>query len=390
MTSSTFREFVEGAWRRSCYQRCKPSTRVRMDSALRTQLLPVFGEQLLDRVRRTDVQLWFHAYSATAPGGANRTLDVLRQILSHAVTCGLLRSNPACGVKRNPRLKPTRFLSRTEIRRLHKALDSHRGRGSGRQQADIIRLLLLTGCRRGELVRLRWSEVQGDVLRLRDTKAGPRTVFLNAPARALLARQPRTKSDYVFPSLQDPARSRSAELSLWRKVRKQTRLEDVRLHDLRHTFASYAVMRGIPLPVVSRLLGHSNTRMTLRYTHVSDRDTEAAAERIGTTIAALLTGPPTRPSRRGDRTSGIHFGRPVRASRSGPHSATLTPGDVNRTLSSAMEKVTARELRKSMRTVLDRLDNHGPPVLIYRRRAPAAVLVSFADYRGRCVHGERA
>jgi len=361
-----------------------------MDSALRTQLLPVFGEQLLDRVRRTDVQLWFHAYSATAPGGANRTLDVLRQILSHAVTCGLLRSNPACGVKRNPRLKPTRFLSRTEIRRLHKALDSHRGRGSGRQQADIIRLLLLTGCRRGELVRLRWSEVQGDVLRLRDTKAGPRTVFLNAPARALLARQPRTKSDYVFPSLQDPARSRSAELSLWRKVRKQTRLEDVRLHDLRHTFASYAVMRGIPLPVVSRLLGHSNTRMTLRYTHVSDRDTEAAAERIGTTIAALLTGPPTRPSRRGDRTSGIHFGRPVRASRSGPHSATLTPGDVNRTLSSAMEKVTARELRKSMRTVLDRLDNHGPPVLIYRRRAPAAVLVSFADYRGRCVHGERA
>ena len=390
MASSTFREFVEGTWRQSCYQRCKPSTRVRMDSALRTQLLPVFGELPLDRVRRTDVHLWFHAYSATAPGGANRTLDVLRQILSHAVTCGLVRSNPACGVKRNPRLKPTRFLSRAEILRLHKALDSHRGRGSGQQQADIIRLLLLTGCRRGELVGLRWSEVHGDVLRLRDAKAGPRTVFLNGPARALLARQPRAGSDYVFPSREGPARSRSTELSLWRKIRKQARLEDVRLHDLRHTFASYAVMRGVPLPVVSRLLGHSNTRMTLRYAHVSDRETEAAAERIGTTIAALLTESPTRPTRRPERTTDIQTPRPLPASRSGPDSVTLTLSDLDRTLSSVMEMVTARELRQSMRTVLDRIENHGAPVLICRRRAPAAVLVSVAEYRERCARRESA
>jgi len=390
MATSTFRGFVEGAWKESCYQRCKPSTRARIDSALRTQLLPAFGEQPLDRVRRNDVHLWFDAYSATAPGGANRTLDVLRQILSHAVTCGLLRSNPACGVKRNPRSKPTRFLSRAEILRLHEALDSHRGRGSGRQQADIIRLLLLTGCRRGELVRLRWSEVQGEVLRLRDAKAGPRTVFLNAPARALLERQPRTGGDYVFPSREDPSRSRSTELSLWRKIRKQARLEDVRLHDLRHTFASYAVMRGVPLPVVSRLLGHSNTRMTLRYAHVSDHETEAAAERIGTAIAALLMGMPTRPARRPERKTGIQSARPLPTSRSGRYSATLTPSDVNRTLSAGMEIVTTGELRQSLRTVLDRLENHGAPVLICRRRAPAAVLVSFADYRERRVHPESA
>ena len=387
MASSTFRDFVEGAWKESCYQRCKPSTRIRMDSALRTQLLPVFGGEPLDGIRRIDVHLWFHRYSATAPGGANRTLDVLRQILSHAVTCGLVRSNPAYGVKRNPRLRPTRFLSRTEIRRLHKALDSHRGRGSGRQQADIIRLLLLTGCRRGELVRLRWSEVQGEVLRLRDAKTGPRTVFLSTSARAVLARQPRAGGDYVFPSRQNPSRSRSPELSLWRKIRKQARLEDVRLHDLRHTFASYAVMRGVPLPVVSRLLGHSNTRMTLRYAHVSDRETEAAAERIGTTIAALLTETPTRSSRTLERPAGIRTTKPRPAPRRGSDSATLTPGDVHRTLSSVMEMVTARELRQSMRIVLDRLENHGPPVLIYRRREPAAVLVSLAEYREQ-VHRE--
>lgn len=388
MASSTFREFVEGSWKQSCYQRCKPSTRIRMDSALRTQLLPAFGDRPLDRVRRTDVHRWFDGYSATAPGGANRTLDVLRQILSHAVACGLVRSNPACGVKRNPGLKPTRFLSRTEIRRLHKALDSHRGRGSGRQQADIIRLLLLTGCRRGELVNLRWSEVQGDVLRLRDAKSGPRTVFLNAPARALVARQPRTESDYVFPS-RDPARTRSAELSLWRKIRRQARLQDVRLHDLRHTFASYAVMRGVPLPVVSQLLGHSNTRMTLRYVHVSDRETEAAAERIGTTIAGLLTEAPKRSNRRLDRTNGIPTARQTRVPRSRPDCATLTPGGLDRTLSHVVEMVTTSELRQSMRRVLDRIENHGPPVVICRRRAPAAVLVNLTDYHERDVHRER-
>lgn len=92
----------------------------------------------------------------------------------------------------------------------------------------------------------------------------------------------------------DSSRPRSAELSLWRKIKKQARIEDVRLHDLRHTFASYAVMQGVPLPVISRLLGHSETRMTLRYAHVSDRETEAAAERIGSAIAALLTEPAPR------------------------------------------------------------------------------------------------
>ena len=80
------------------------------------------------------------------------------------------------------------------------------------------------------------------------------------------------------------------ELSLWRKVRQVARIEDVRLHDLRHTFASPAVMQRVPLPVVARLLGHSGDRMALRYAHVGDRETEAAAERIGVRIAKLLDG----------------------------------------------------------------------------------------------------
>ena len=304
MPVPTFRAFVAVQWKAACYDRCKPSTRKRMDSALDTQLLPAFGTLPLDRIDRAAVHLWFDCYSRTAPGGANRTLDVLRQILNHAIACGHISANPTRGVIRNPRRKLTRFLSRAEVDRLHQALDVHRGRGSGRQQAEIIRLLLLTGCRKGELVRLRWSDVDDDMLRLSDGKTGPRSVFLNAHAQAILARQPRTGSAYVFPSLIDSSRPRSMELSLWAKVCRQAGLESVRLHDLRHSFASHAVMRGVPLPVVSRLLGHAHPRMTFRYAHVSDQETEAAAERIGVAIAAMLAEPtPSAPGRRHRKTA---------------------------------------------------------------------------------------
>ena len=163
---------------------------------------------------------------------------------------------------------------------------------SRRRQADIIRLLLLTGCRKGEIVTLRWREVEGDTLNLADSKTGPRKVFLNTPARAVIERQPRTDSPFVFPSPRDPERACSPNLPLWYSVRRQAGIEDVRLHDLRHTFASHAVLQGVPLPVVSRLLGHKRPSMTLRYAeiHVGDREIETAAERIGAAIAEALDG----------------------------------------------------------------------------------------------------
>ena len=304
MAAPTFQDFVTGSWKAACYDRCKPSTRKRMDSAIRTQLLPTFGARPLDRIDPATVHAWFDSYSRVAPGGANRTLDVLRQILNTAVAYGHLAINPTRSVTRNPRPKPTRFLSRAEVDRLNAALDAHQGRGSGRQQAAIIRLLLLTGCRKGELVHLRWSEVDGDTLRLMDSKTGPRTVMLSKRALVIVAQQPRTQSPYVFPALDDPSQTRSTELSLWRKVRRQARIEDVRLHDLRHTFASHAVMHSVPLPVVSRLLGHSRARMTLRYAHVSDREIEAAAERIGRAIATFLSEAPPSVSGHGSQDRG--------------------------------------------------------------------------------------
>ena len=289
-TVPRFADFVAGPWTAACYRRCKPSTRRRVDSALHQQLLPAFGWQPLDQIDLGAVQQWFDEYSRTAPGGANRTLDVLRQILNHAIACGHLEINPTRGVTHNPRPTLNRFLSRVEVRRLYAVLDERASRSPHRQQqADLIRLLLLTGCRIGELVHLQWNDMDEDRLRLTDSKTGPRTIFLNAQARAILGRQPR-KGPLIFPSRASSSQPRSTDLPLWRSTRRQAGITDVRLHDLRHTFASHAVLRGVPLPVVSRLLGHAQTRMTLRYVHLNDRDIAAASERIATGIDKILTG----------------------------------------------------------------------------------------------------
>ena len=286
-TAPSFGDFVANQWRAACYRHFKPSTQRTVNSFLNSQLLPTFGSTPLDRITAAEVGRWFDRYSRRAPGGANRTLDIFLQVMNHAIMHGHIGRNPGQGIKRNRRPRLTRFLSREELRRLHAELEGCGG-APRRQQADIIRLLLATGCRKNEIVKLQWREVDETALNLADGKTGPRKIFLNAQARAIVERQIRTGSPYVFPSASDPRLPQSDKLPLWREVRKRAGIEDVRLHDLRHTFASHAVMQGVPLPVVARLLGHRNVQMTLRYAHVADRDVEAAAERIGIAISALL------------------------------------------------------------------------------------------------------
>ena len=286
-----FRDFAVGEWKAAGAGRWSLSWRRSIDRNLARQLLPAFGALPLDSIGRTDVERWFDTYSKTAPGGANRALSLLRQIFNAAVATGHIAANPTRGVRSNHRTKLTRFLSTEEIERLHRALDRLvEDRPSRQPQADIIRLLLLTGCRKGEILKLKWSEVDGDALKLAETKTGPRRVWLSEAAQGVLARQPRTRSAYVFPSPRDPTSPRSDEMRLWDRVRKEADIEDVRLHDLRHTVASQAVARGVTLPAVTRMLGHAHPRMTLRYAHVSDKDVEAAAERIGKVIAQALEG----------------------------------------------------------------------------------------------------
>ena len=285
-----FRDFVAGPWKAVCYDRCKPTTQRNYGGILKRELLPAFGSRHLDRITRSMAVRWFEDYSRTAPGAANLALGLLGQIFNHARACGHIDANPARGIQRNPGRKLTRFLSREEIARLHHVLDRYaEGSRSQAQQADIIRLLLLTGCRKSEIVRLRREEVKGDRLELLDSKTGPRTVLLNDRAQEILERRmQRGNGPWVFPSVRNPCRLRCRELSIWDAVRREAGIEDVRLHDLRHTVASQAVLNGVPLPVVARLLGHRDVRMTMRYAHVGDREIEAAAERVGQVIDAIM------------------------------------------------------------------------------------------------------
>ena len=128
---------------------------------------------------------------------------------------------------------------------------------------------------------------------MQDSKTGPHQVFLNSEAQVVIARQPRTASPHVFPSPADMGRAKSVGGldGFWRRVRNRAGLQDVRLHDLRHTVASQAVLAGVPLPVVSKLLGHSQASMTLRYAHIHDAETQAAAERVGNAIAEICGFP---------------------------------------------------------------------------------------------------
>ena len=217
VTAPLFRDFVAGVWRSDCYERLKPSSRRVVDIRLASQLLPVFGDMRIDQIGRKDVNRWFDRHSETAPAGANVALGLLRQIMNHAKVHDHIDTNPASGIRPNPVRKLNRFLSRDEIVRLHAELDRCvTERPSRAVQADIIRLLFLTGCRSGEIRNLKWDEVGDNTLDLSDSKTGPRKVYLNSEARVIIKRQPRTDSPHVFPSPMNPSQPFPRNLSLWR------------------------------------------------------------------------------------------------------------------------------------------------------------------------------
>ncbi len=166
-----FRDFVAGPWKEAHFDGYKPSTQRTTGYQLSGQLLPAFGAKPLDRIGEAAIRRWFERYSRTASGNANHCLGRLRQILNFAVACGHIESNPAQRIVANRRPALTRFLSREEIAKLHRVLDAQTCPGS-RQQADIVRLLLLTGCRKGEIMGLKWSEVRSGMLALADRKTG--------------------------------------------------------------------------------------------------------------------------------------------------------------------------------------------------------------------------
>ncbi len=264
----------------------KPGTLAVNRAYLRSRIMPHFAGRPIADIDRQEVRNWFARLRAT-PVAADRSMPVLSVIMREAERMGLRPegSNPCRGIRRYRRKGRERFLSDDEIRRLSARLSAHEARWP--EQVAVIRLLLLTGCRKGEVLTLRWSDYRDGNLFLRDSKTGPRTVWLSQPARSVLDGLER-KSRWIFPASRGDRPDRPRDGSwldyFWRRVRAETALEGVHLHDLRHTVASLALRQGETVLAIGRLLGHRRPETTLKYIHIADTMVHDAAETVGAAL----------------------------------------------------------------------------------------------------------
>lgn len=293
-----FDALVKEEWTDKVCKGWKLSTQGTAFSALKKHLLPEFGRFPVSCIDSCHVHRWFDELSQSYAGTANRNLDVLRSIFKYAVKQGYCIDNPCDGLKQNRKRKLNRFLSLEELARLHKALTVVSQQGDLEACCcQVLKLVLLTGCRISEVTGLQWSFVKGRDWHLPDSKTGAKVVYVGKEAQQLLSdiskqvwAQRSEPHDDVFMPLRRFV-SRSTKVSMvWQQVRALAHIEDVRIHDLRHTFASYAVLEGYPIPMVSKLLGHTRISSTLRYAHVDDVQVSQSAEVIGEVISGILSG----------------------------------------------------------------------------------------------------
>jgi integrase len=251
-------------------------------------IVPALGRMKVAAVTHADVDGWHRRLSARAPTHANRTLAVLSRMFSIAIRWGWRVDNPCKGVERNQEEKRHRYLTGAEMARLSTALAELRDQDA----ANAVRLLLLTGARRGELLAAKWGDIDlGAGLWSKPaatTKQKKRhQVPLSEAACRLLAEmraQADDDAEYLFPARGGGHRPHINEA--WIRVRKAAKLGGVRLHDLRHTYASVLASAGLSLPVIGALLGHATPVTTHRYAHLFSDPLRQATERA----SAIITG----------------------------------------------------------------------------------------------------
>jgi integrase len=271
---------------------------------------PLLGNKLVTEVRTKDITRFMQdvANGKTADdvktklrgraiieggkGTASRTVGLLGGIFSFAVKQELRPDNPVRGVERYRDGKGERFLSSNELNTLGEALRNAEHAGANKSALAIIRLLSFTGARKSEITGLSWSEVDFDrsCLRLADSKTGAKVIPLGPPALEILSHIERVEGSLlVFPA-ESGTNSFQGTEKVWRKVRKAASLSDLRIHDLRHSFASAGLMAGDNLAIIGKLLGHADVKTTSRYAHLADDPVKQAADRISTSIAAAMSG----------------------------------------------------------------------------------------------------
>ncbi|MCY4488032.1 MAG: tyrosine-type recombinase/integrase [Deltaproteobacteria bacterium] len=275
--------------------RCKPKTAAMYRLIVNRHLLPALGKTpalAVDHARVTELH---HSLRAT-PVMANEVVGTLSRIWNAAENRGLVpeASNPCRLVVKNRERRRERFLSEEEFRRLGRLLaEAETRKGVSVHAVAAIRLLLLTGCRRNEILTMRWSDVDLEAreLNLVDSKTGARTVPLSPEAVEVLRNIPRMDGNpYVIPGKIQGRHLRNLN-DPWNLIRKRAGIEEMRLHDCRHSFASRALALGEGLPMIGRLLGHARVETTARYAHLARDSVRESAIRISDSIAAdILKG----------------------------------------------------------------------------------------------------
>ena len=253
-------------------------------------IVPELGECAIAAVNRAQVAA-LHYRHRDKPRQANRAVEVLAKMFRLAEAWGLTppRKNPCRSVRRYKVRRRERFLTPEEYRRLGRVLVAAQADGSARPGGiAAVRLLLLTGCRRNEIVTLRWDDVDCTAreLRLRDSKTGARSVPLTPAVQAVLDGIVRVPGNPWVIAGRKPGAHLVGINYIWTDVRTRAGLEDVRIHDLRHSYASRALALGEGLPMIGKLLGHTRVATTARYAHLARETEKASAAKVGGSIGA--------------------------------------------------------------------------------------------------------
>lgn len=270
----------------------KASTCKANAASFRGQIIPYLGGVRVADLSRDDVVAWMQALTCAA-GSINRALAILSGMMRYAEMRGLRTpdSNPCQGLRRHKSSFEARYLDGTEWARLGVTLATLSKPHP--REVGLIRFLALTGCRRGEALGLKWAPIDGPRCALPDAKSGPRAIWLGGPAMRMLADFPRSKA-YVFGAGEDPLPGSDLD-AVWHVVRNRAGLGSLRLHDLRHSFASVAINAGCSLKVVGGLLGHADLDTTRGYAHLELKTVQAASQRVGKHLTRTLTSKQPRP-----------------------------------------------------------------------------------------------
>jgi len=288
----------------------KESTFITYKSLIKHHIRPLLGRKKITAVRRSDVEKMKHdivegktaadektkkhgrAIVRGGKGAASRVVSLLSAIFSFALTYELVKDNPCRDIKKFPGKNCDRFLSAKEFKDLGDALNEAEKAGESLSAINMIRMLILTGCRRGEIQTLKWEYIDWDnsCLKLPDSKTGEKVVHLATPAIAVLKKQKRDEDNpYVFYGTK-ANRYFVGLTKVWISIQKRKAcLGDVRIHDLRHSFASVGVNSGHSLMFIGALLGHSSPGTTARYAHLSDDPVLTTLDDIVSQIDGFMT-----------------------------------------------------------------------------------------------------